>query len=180
MTRMVGSGLAVLMIVAANAAAQPVAGPKRQTANTYAFVEGQARPVATIKDMAWLAGSWQGPALGGPSDEVWSQPAARSMYGMYRLTLNDAVVFYELLTIVEEAGSLTLKLKHFNADLTGWEEKAEVRSFPLVSLTPTEAAFDGMTFQHQGDDITVYLAIQDRKTKTIREETFKYTRVRHY
>ena len=47
--------------------------------------------------------------------------------------------FYEICTIVEENNSLVLKLKHLNRDLTGSEEKDEVRAFPLAPLgsTPT-------------------------------------------
>ncbi|HEY8551691.1 MAG TPA: DUF6265 family protein [Vicinamibacterales bacterium] len=150
----------------------------RQTANTVTLAPGQPRPPATLADMKWLTGHWRGPALGGMSEEIWTAPEAGSMMGMYRLMKDGAVVFYELLTVVEEEGSLAIRLKHFNRDLTGWEEQNEVRSFKLVSRTPTRTAFEGMTFVHERPDtLTIFLAITNRKTGQVREERFEYTRV---
>ena len=88
---------------------------------------------------------------------------------------------FELVIPCEDCAlrSESLRLKHFNRDLTGWEEKAEVRSFRLVSRTATETAFEGMTFRHDRPDaLTVFLAIHDRKSGTTREERFEYARVR--
>lgn len=134
---------------------------------------------ATLADFTWLAGHWTGPAMGGTSEEVWTGPDGGSMQGMYRLVKDGKVVFYELLTLTEKNGSVVLRLKHFNPDLTGWEEKADVLEFPLQKITPTEAHFDGMIFRHpEKDAFTVLLKIGDRKTGAVREELFTYSRVR--
>jgi len=133
---------------------------------------------ATLADFTWLAGQWTGPALGGRSEEMWTSPDGGSMQGMYRLVKDGKVVFYELLTLTEKDGSVVLRLKHFNTDLTGWEEKATVLEFPLVKITPTEAHFDGMIFKHPAKDaFSVLLKIGDKKTGAVREELFTYTRV---
>lgn len=162
----------LLIFVAVSATAQT-----RPTPNTLGFEPGQVRPKATLADVAWLAGHWRGPALGGLSEEVWTAPMGGSMMGSYKLVRADSVVFYEILALVEEEGSLAIRLKHFNADLTGWEEKAEVRSFPLVQITPAEAFFDGMTIRRLGDDrLQVQLAI-NMPDGSIREEEFRYERV---
>ena len=139
----------------------------------------QAQPAnATLADFTWLAGQWTGPALGGRSEEMWTRPDGGSMQGMYRLVKDGKVVFYELLTLTEKNGSVVLRLKHFNADLTGWEEKATVLEFPLAKITPTEAHFDGMIFMHPAKDaFSVLLKIGDKKTGAVREELFTYTRV---
>jgi hypothetical protein len=92
--------------------------------------------------------------------------------GMFRSLKGGAVVFYEFLTLVEDGGSLVLKLKHFNPDLTGWEEKGESITFHLVKITPTEAFFDGLTFRRIGDRAQqIFLAIRNRKDGSIREES---------
>jgi hypothetical protein len=139
----------------------------------------QAQPAnATLDDFTWLAGQWTGPALGGRSEELWTRPDGGSMQGMYRLVKDGTVVFYELLTLTEKNGSVVLRLKHFNADLTGWEEKATVLEFPLMKITPTEAHFDGMIFTHAATDaFSVRLKVGDKKTGAVREELFTYTRV---
>ena len=156
--------------------AMPVLAQKGPTPNTLSMAPGAERPKATIADMAWMQGRWQGEALGGNSEEIWSPPMAGGMMGMYRLVKEGKVVFYEILALVEEEGSLTLKLKHFNADLTGWEEKAEVRTFKLVKLAPNQAHFEGMSFHRlDADNILVYLAI-DQKDGTAKEAEFRYRR----
>lgn len=135
-------------------------------------------PEATLADFTWLAGHWTGPALGGLSEEMWTRPNAGSMQGMYRLVKDGKIVFYELLTLTEKTGSVVLRLKHFNADLTGWEEKATVLEFPLIKITANEAHFDGMIFRRSSSNaFTVLLKIGDKKTGAVREELFTYTRV---
>lgn len=148
------------------------------TPNTLAFDSTQSRPAATLEDVSWLAGHWRGPALGGMSEEIWSAPEAGSMMGMYRLMKDGAAVFYEILTIQPDGHSLVMLLKHFNADLTGWEEKNEVRAFKLVKITGTEAFFEGMTIRRlHADSLQIQLAIEARDGSA-REEEFRYARVR--
>jgi len=91
------------------------------------------RPSATVGDVAWIAGHWRGEAFGGIAEELWSAPEGGSMMGAYRMIRDGKVVFYELQTITEENSSLVFKLKHFNADLSGWEGKEAAASitFPL-------------------------------------------------
>lgn len=148
------------------------------TANTLAWDSAQARPAAVVADFGWLAGHWRGPGLGGVAEEVWSAPEANSMMGMFRLLKDDGVVFYELMSLQPDGGSVVLALKHFNADLTGWEERDEVRRFRLLRLTPDAAYFDGLTFRRIGaDSVVVHVAIGQRDG-TAREEDFRYTRVK--
>jgi hypothetical protein len=126
--------------------------------------------------VAWLAGHWVGPALGGEAEEIWSPPKAGSMMGMYRLVRGDKVIFYELLTLAQEGGSLVLRLKHFNPDLTGWEEKQKTVDFRLVGLGEGVVQFEGMSLHREGDGkLTVYLAIEG-KDGAQREEVFRYAR----
>jgi hypothetical protein len=98
------------------------------------------------------------------------------MMGMYRLVRDGKPVFYEFQTLVEESGSLVLRLKHFNPDLTGWEEKLKTIDFPLLAVGERTMQFEGMTFYVEGDaKLIVYLAIEE-KDGTVHEETFSYTR----
>jgi hypothetical protein len=167
-----------VILVCALLAALPAPAEEKVTARTFKLSPGAQSPPATIADMAWLAGHWTGNALGGVSEEIWSPPRAGAMMGMYRLVKDGKPVFYELLTIVEHQGSLMLRLKHFNADLTGWEEKTKTVDFPLVATGKGAVHFEGMSFHPKGDkELTVYLAIGDRGGSTPREEAFSYTRV---
>jgi hypothetical protein len=132
-------------------------------------------PPAKIADIGWLQGHWIGKALGGDTEEMWMPPQHGVMVGMYRLIKDGKPVFYELLTFSEEGGSLVLNLKHFEPNLTSWEEKAESRKFALVATAPGVLYFEGMTFiRKDNDNITTYVAI-DHNGK-VSEERFDYRR----
>ena len=147
--------------------------------NTLRLEEGMARPRATIADVAWLEGAWAGEGLGGTFDEVWTAPAGGAMAGFFRLVRDGQPVFYEILTVLEHDGSLEMRLKHVNPDMTGWEEKNAFVTFKLVKLDETGAYFSGFTLKRLGPDaLEGYLALRDRVSGTSREEKFTFRRVR--
>jgi hypothetical protein len=163
----------VLLLIASNSQAQ-----EAMTANTLRLSPDQKSPAATIADMEWYAGRWTGTGLGGSNEEVWSPPRAGTMMGMYRMIKDGKPVLYELLLITEENGSLAIKLKHFHADLRGWEERDASVRFPLVAKRDGRIYFDGMTFERSGaDKVKVYLAIEQKDGK-VHEETFEYSRAK--
>jgi hypothetical protein len=176
------SRLAVLSLIAMFVATDPAAGqevpvPEGVTPNTLKLGEEAFRPRASLGDVAWLAGRWNGTGLGGATEETWSAAAGGSMMGMFRLVKGEAVVFYEFFVLVEEAGSLLLKLKHFNADLTGWEERADAVTFRLVKVTPDGIWFDGLTYRREGSDtLRAFVAIRNRADGSVREEAFELRR----
>jgi len=51
-------------------------------------LEGNESPAATLKDVAWIAGHWQGEALGGITEEVWTAPLGKSMMGSFKLVVD--------------------------------------------------------------------------------------------
>jgi len=158
--------------------AAPARAQVKVTDHTFKLGAGAKSPPATIADMAWLAGRWTGEALGGISEEIWSAPRGGAMMGMYRLIRDGKPAFYELCTIVEENGSLVLRLKHFNPDLKGWEEKDKTVDLPLVAVDKAAVHFEGMSFHPTGPTgLTVHLVI-GQKDGGVREETFSYTRQR--
>ena len=147
MDRMIQLSLALILGVSGQVAARTQQGPQ-----TLKLSDQAAMPEASIEDAAWIAGHWRGEMFGGVGEEIWSEPCGGTMMGVYKHVVGDAVTFYELMIIVEESNSLILKLKHFNADLTAWEEKEEMVDFPLAKITPTEIFFDGLTFRKIEDD----------------------------
>jgi hypothetical protein len=172
----------LVLVLLALVSAVPAGGqepltPERLTPNTLKLAADAPRPGASLPQMAWLAGRWTGSGLGGVTEETWSAPAAGAMMGMFRFLKGDQVVFYEFLTLVEHEGSLLLKLKHFNPDLTGWEEKADAIRFGLLKITPEAAWFDGLTFRRVGDnEVEIFLAIRNRADGSVREERFQMRR----
>lgn len=117
-----------------------------------------------------------GQGLDATAEESWLPPAAGRMVGVFRLVRGDSVQFYELVSLVEEEGSLVLRLKHFEPDLAGWEEKDESVDFPLVRRTPDTLWFDGLTIERRGEDrMTIWVALQAEGADA-REATFEYRR----
>lgn len=128
----------------------PLHAQSRLTTNTLTLDDASNMPSATVEDVAWLAGHWRGEFLGGQAEEVWSPPSGGSMLGMFKLVRDGASSFYEIMTLTEENGGVVLKLKHFNPDLTGWEEKDEHVAFPLAKIEDNAAYFDGLTLKRVG------------------------------
>lgn len=116
----------------------------------------------TVQDCAFLTGRWLGEAFGGQIEESWTPPLAGQMLGTFRLVQDGAPAFSEHMLIAEQKGRIVLRLKHFNADLTGWETKEEFVDFPLVAAETEDgvAWFDGLTFARDGDHLTIYLAMK--------------------
>lgn len=138
-------------------------GYEKNSEHTLKLADGAASPPAKIADVAWIAGHWRGKAFGGTVEEVWAPPIGNSMLGMFRLVLPDgAVRFMEILTLTEEDGTLFLRLKHFNSDLTGWEEKDESIEFRFVKVEGQTVWFEGMTFQRvDKDTLNIYVTNQN-------------------
>jgi hypothetical protein len=137
---------------------------------------GAAAPTARIGDLAWLAGQWTGEGLGGEILDSYSPPAAGQIVGHFRLIKNGAIAFYEIAAIAEVEGSLEMHVKHFNADLTGWEEKAEVQHFPLVAMEKDAWYFDGLTIRRTGADSMITTVLVKGKDGTSSEIPFHYRR----
>ncbi len=107
--------------------------------------------LVSFDDFEWLVGFWEGEAFGGHFEEVWLPESGGSMSGIFKLITNDSVSFYEIFTITFDSTDPVLRVKHFNADLTGWEEKDEVVTFPFISAGDGEIRFDGLTYRKRSD-----------------------------
>lgn len=146
---MIRTTLIVFIAIAGDitAAAEP------RTEHTWQLAEGEMRPEATLDDADWLVGSWGGTAFGQRFEETWNPASAGTMVGMFKLFGDDGVSFYELMLLTVEEGTLHLKVKHFNADFTSWEEKPDYTRFKLVKKTPDALHFGGLSFYHRNDDL---------------------------
>lgn len=119
--------------------------------STFSFLEVSEPEVNQsfdINDYIWLVGSWEGDGFGGISHETWAKPVNGTMMGMYRhINKEGKLVFYEFLLLNENG----LRLKHFNPDLTGWEEKDEMTTFEMISFSKNKIELKGLTFERTSD-----------------------------
>ena len=117
---------------------------------------------ASLKDIQWLEGNWQGEAFGGIYEENWSKPFGGSMLFSFKLVVDGKVAFYELGHIIEKDKTLLLQLKHFDGELKGWEKAEESENFRLVKVTPTHVYFDKFTFEKISDnEINIYVVFEE-------------------
>jgi len=94
--------------------------------------------------------------------------------GSFKLVVNEIVQFYELCTITEENESLLLRIKHFDKDLKGWEEKDQSIEFPLVKIEKNKVYFDGLTFEKiNEDELNIYVIFKDEGKEEV-EMKFNY------
>lgn len=151
-----------------------------QTIHTRSAEPGTARPAATVAELAWLAGEWRGPGIEGrPAQETWSAPFGGAIAGHFeQQDAKGGVWFYEIFQIVPDGASLKLRLKHFNADLTGWEEKDKTVDFPLIAREGDFWYFNGLTYRRDGPD-KLFVAVRMKlRDGTVSELTFPFERVR--
>ncbi len=140
-------------------------------------LDSQTPARASLEQVRWISGHWQGEAFGGPVEEIWSEPLGNSMMFCFKsVNENGEVVFYEFGTLTEEDGTLYLRFKHFTSGLEGWEEKNEHMEYQLVEVTENEIFFDEFTFRRISENqMIVYVVLENNKGEQ-KETAFEYTR----
>ena len=142
----IGRGFLASLVAAALTATGLAQGT---TMETRMGEEGFTSPPATLTEMDWLVGRWRGVGIGGaPAMESWLPPTGSTMVGTFVQETDEGDIrFTEHMYLMEEEGTLVLRLKHFNADLTGWEEKDGMLTFRLVGTEPCAAYFHALTLR---------------------------------
>ena len=164
------AALFVVAIVAGLAPAQ-----SKNTEHTLALASDAKPAGGTLSDVAWLAGNWTGPGLGGQCEEIWVAPLAgcKEMMGMFRCVRDGKIIITEHMTLVEADRSLTLKIRHFDAAFNAREEKDKPAVFKLVKTDKDAAYFDGLTIQKTDGGVSIYVAMKT-KDGTVREAAFPF------
>lgn len=144
--------------------------------NTLHYNDEKGSPKATLEDVSWISGTWRGEALGGICEEFWDKPSANTMMFCFKFIQNNEVAFYELGHIKEIDKSLILELKHFGADLKGWEKADEKQSFRLVKIDDYRVYFDQFKFERVSEnEMNLYVVFE----KTGEEIKFNYKRLKN-
>ena len=141
----------------------PIIAQTPHTEHTLRLTAPQNQQKANIEAMNWLVGFWSGEGFGATCEETWNPSIANAMMGMFQMIQKDKTLIYEFVQIIEENGSLILKLKHFNADFSSWEEKGETVDFPLIKIEGQTAWFDGLTYQRKGEELKSVCSYQTKR-----------------
>lgn len=169
--RRMAAGVAIALSLAVPLAAQ----------ETRAGAAGFVSPPATVADAAWLVGQWSGSGIGGAeAHESWLPPSGDTLVGTFvQETPEGGILFTEHMYLMEHEGSLVVRLKHFNADLTGWEEKDGMVTFRLLSAEPCALYFHALTYRCDGDGRMVVAVRMKSDGPEPRELVFRFSRLDH-
>lgn len=137
--------------------------------------QAQTASPASIEDAAWLAGRWVGEGFGGEMEEVWSPPVGGQMIGHFRHWRDGQPEFYEIMLMDVVDGGVRMRVKHFNPDFTGWEERGEWHTFEPVLAEEGRLLFDGLDIQRRGRDRMV-MSIRIRRGDLVTEEILRFRR----
>ncbi len=94
-----------------------------------------AQTKATVQDLSWLSGCWQGRQGTATIEEMWSKPAGTTMLGIGRTVSNNRTVSFEFMQFREQDGVL--------AFLPQPQGGPQVR-FPLKESTPAKMTFENL------------------------------------
>lgn len=131
----------------------------------------------TIEDFGFLAGFWRGEGFGGQSEEVWMPPSNGRMFGIFTQTNDEQLVFTEYMEISKQAEGWALRLKHFNPDFSGWEEKTDYVTFRFESVSDNKAVFGGLSYEViDGNKLEISLRLR-QDDGTVTTEYFRFDRV---
>ena len=140
--------------------------------------EGHVPPPASIEQAEWLVGDWVGTGIdGAEAAESWLPPSGDTMVGLFVQEKPDGgLMFTEHMYLAEEGGSLVLKLKHFNPDLTGWEEKDGMVRFRLLSIEPCAAYFSSLTYKCEAEGGLLVAVRLKSEGDAVEELVFRFKR----
>ncbi|HEY2785512.1 MAG TPA: DUF6265 family protein [Fimbriiglobus sp.] len=164
--------VAALFVVAVWSGIAP--GQTKNNGHTLSLADGTKPAAGMLADVAWLAGNWAGPGLGGQCEEIWTPPLAgcKEMMGMFRCVRDGKIVISEHCVLCESEGSIVLKIRHFDPAFNAREEKDKPTTFKLVKLDKGAAYFDGLTIQKTNAGCTFYVALHTKNG--LREAKFEY------
>lgn len=124
-----------------------------------------------LADFDWLIGHWRGEGLGGVCEETWLPESGGIMLGTFKLLKNDKVSFYEIMSLSIDSIGPAVRVKHFNADMTGWEDKAEMVTFRYDSTSAGQLFFGGLRFSKPAED-SLRIGVTFKKSDGTKREEF--------
>ncbi len=109
--------------------------------------DGTGPASATIQDVSWLAGYWEGDGFGGKVVQLIAPASGSQMMGAFHAqSASGDTTMYQFYTFLEKGDTVILRMKHFSSDFIGWEEKSDYAEFPLVVVDDRALYFDRLSF----------------------------------
>ena len=84
---------------------------------------------------------------------------------------NEQVNFFEIMTLSIDSIGPAIRVKHFNADMTAWEDKADMVTFRYDSTSNDKMFFGGLTFNMSKPD-SMIIGVRFKMNDGSRSEKF--------
>ncbi len=108
-------------------------------------------------------------------EEAWAPPVGGQMVGHFRYWREGEPQFYEIMLMDVVDGGVRMRVKHFNPDFVGWEEKDGWHTFEPVSVGPDALAFNGLIIRRESDN-RIVMTIHLRRGEVVEEEILRFER----
>jgi hypothetical protein len=122
-------------------ATQPGPSPAENALSRASRSNPESAADRRLADLAWLEGKWQGNWGPRVAEQLWTEPKAGEMLGLFRVVENDKTLVVELYSLLETPDGIEFRLRHFTASLLPWEQ-SKTTLLKLGSLDPNTAVFE--------------------------------------
>jgi hypothetical protein len=76
-----------------------------------------------LDSLKWIIGNWYSGNDIEKMEEHWHPKMGNALAGWFRWEKNQSIFLYEFMLFQQNDNGVKLKIKHFNTDLVGWEDK---------------------------------------------------------
>ncbi len=131
-----------------------------------------------ISELASMEGRWVGQAFGGEVEEIWTARTGNTMWGMFRVIKNGQTQLAEIEQLIEQNDSLHYRVRHFNGDFIGWEDKQDYVQFPFVRLIENGVVFDGLKIIFLDENtMKHFIQLSNGKSSEVEQVEILYKRI---
>jgi hypothetical protein len=111
-----------------------------------ALTSAQTSTTTSLSEVSWLTGHWVGKtAKGEHIEEMWMADQGGMMIGSFRWQRPNGRWLFEFMQLLDTPAAIspfTLRIKHFNRDFRGMEDKDASTSLMVKERTPTRIVFE--------------------------------------
>lgn len=137
--------------------------------------EDAARPRVELSDLAWLEGCWEGTGFGNRVEECWMSAPDGRLTGMFQMIGADgSQMLSEIFVLDVFEDGPAIRLKHFNADMTGWEAQDGYMVFELLETGEGYARFEGLEYRRdEAGRLVVDLVVSRAGVESVEQLVFE-------
>jgi hypothetical protein len=150
----------------------------------------QTSTTTSLSEVSWLTGHWAGKtAKGEHIEEMWMADQGGMMIGSFRWQRPDGRWLFEFMQLLDTPAAIspfTLRIKHFNRDFRGMEDKDASTSLMVKERTATRLVFEmkeatrvvQVGYERKGADALLAWFDEQEPGKSPVHIEFPYTRLR--